>query len=180
MNTNQTPVVIITADEVVKNSTLLIEKISLFVLDALSKDAHLPNITATILFFKVSISDINREFPSEVQALLRIQPTNETFSFELTSIDEDDHNSILELSSRYFDKLCSNANTLNIYGINLYSKNTFISPLKKALSRVRLDSNSISRLMPYIYLALDAELISLYRLVNTDMQVRARKLTQPV
>lgn len=170
----------ITTDEVVKNAALLIEKISPLVLDALSKDAHLPNITATTLFFKVSINDINREFPSEVKVLLCMQPTNEAFSFELTSIDEDDDSqTILKLSSRYFEKLCSNADKLNIYGVNLYGKNTFINPIKKALSRARLDSASIGWLMPYMYRALDAELISLYRLVNADMQARAGKLTQP-
>ena len=146
---------------------------------ALAQDANLPNIPYCALLVKLSASDIAREFVeafNEGLTCLAEKPPSlsSMFTLELSIADASDPTvEALRQSSQWFETLCANAKTRGVKGIHMFGKDVFLTPLREALVKARIDEINVGHLMPYACRALDVELVALYQQTNSQISLAA-------
>ena len=65
-------------------------------------------------------------------------------------------------STAAFHILCDTAEELGIHSVQRYGKDVFLGAVKDAFVRSRMDATTTEHLMPFVKIALDAELARLY------------------
>lgn len=161
----------------VENAPALISRIIDNMQAELARDVHLPNIPYCALIVKLSANDIAREFVEGFKAELtnlpeKSPPATSMFTLELSFSDVVDPTvDALRQSSKLFEALCINAKTRGVEGIHLLGKDVFLTPLREALVKARIDDVNVGNLIPYACRALDLELLALYQRINSQISL---------
>lgn len=165
-----------TPENLVRQAPVMIGRIIDHMQAALARDGNLPNVPYCALLVKLGANDLAREFTQSLRLGLATL-TEETlspapmFTLELTLTDAPDPAvETMRQSSALFEQLCANAKTLGIKGMDAVGKNIFLTALREALVKARIDEANVGHLMPYACQALDVELVALYHRVNAEMR----------
>jgi hypothetical protein len=118
------------------------------------------------LFLKVGEEDLVREFVAAIKEVFAAEESSgfgsdNSLSLQTESgygggIDE------FESSTDAFRTLCRDAAKLGVTGADRYHNRAFLTALKDAFTRSRMDVRATDELMPYAKAALNAELAVLY------------------
>jgi len=161
---------------VAKESPKIIGAIIESMQNALTRDAHLPNIPYCSLLLKLGAADLTREFVAAFEVGATSAPENQSLprsglSLEMMNDEaEDPSEKTMHQSSGLFEQLRANFKRLGIEGVEAFAKDAFLVPLRQGLIKSRFDEPNVVRLMPYACKALDVELVLLYRRISTLTQ----------
>lgn len=114
------------------------------------------------LFIRVGEEDLVREFPVAIrEAFAAGDDPGLSLSLEPESGAEAAPAGFAGSDAAY-DALCKAAAGLGIRGLDKYRKDAFITAMKNAFGKARMDTRATEELMPHANAALDAELRALY------------------
>lgn len=144
----------------------------------LARDAHLPNISYCSLLVRLGTTDLTREFVAALSdaASQLSRPAKasaagmSTFGLSLELVggaDVDPSRDTMRESTELFQQVLAAAKAQGVRGLEAYGKDFFLAALRRAFLSSRFDEENVTRLMPYACRALDAELLRLYRGIDT-------------
>ncbi len=166
----------LTPENLVSEAPAMIARILDHMQTSLARDGNLPNVPYCALLVKLGAQDLAREFPESLKATLASQAAElpslaPMFTLELTLDDAPDPAAeTMRQSSALFEQLCANAKTLGIKGLDAIGKTTYMTALREAMAKARIDDANVNHLMPYACSALDVELAALYGRVSAHMK----------
>lgn len=170
-------------DIMAKNARTMMRRMVVAMNEEMARNIEEANASYSALLLKVSEADLVDAFEvalKDAMASLKGTPAKPAkfadstlpLSLELA----DDANSSAQddflACTVLFDTLRANAKKLGVGGISPFSKDIFLTALKDAFTKSRIDSAEIGKLMPYARRALNRELLAVYDKLNALTQAR--------
>ena len=170
-----------------RNAPSMMRRLLAAIQEAMAKDSQLPNAAYSALLLKMSEPELVREFEAALKPLLITvkheagKPGLSTggLSLSLEPLEATAAAPDLEFqtSTAVFDTLNTHARQLGVTGVGAYNKDLFLTALKNAFVQARIDPLEVTKLMPMILRALNAELVNVYGKLNSVQRETAEAPT---
>ena len=160
-------------DIMLKNAASMMQRMILTTQNNMTQDPALANAAYCALMLKMSAPDLIREFHAAMEQAMQSLKASAgksglfsgglSLSLELeTDASADTSVNDLQPASAAFDTLCACARAHQLEVSSAFGPDIFLTVLKDAFAKSRIDSTEAQKIMPYARSALNTELVNLY------------------
>ncbi len=154
-----------------KNAASMMQRMILTTQNNMTQDPALANAAYCALMLKMSAPDLIREFHAAMEQAMQSLKASAGksglfgggLSLELESdASADTSVNDLQPASAAFDTLCACARAHQLEVSSAFGPDIFLTVLKDAFAKSRIDSTEAQKMIPYARSALNTELVNLY------------------
>jgi hypothetical protein len=161
-----------------RNAPQMMRRIVAHIKGDLGSSQASSNASHALLLLKVAEEDLVASFVSAVQETFETKERgmfepSVSLSLEPESGNEEEETAAFVAADAAFTSLCRRAADVGVHGAERYKKSRFLTAMKDAFARARMDERATVALMPAARSALNAELRALYAQLET-MTTRAQ------